>query len=117
MALDVVRVLKREPECALLVLAEINKIVGGDRHIKSAVERWTKLLEEPELFEARARMMTEGLALLAAAALLRAYAPEVVADAFIASRLGQYSQQTYGAFIATAGIPEILARAAPSPRS
>ena len=48
MALDVVRVLKREPECALLVLAEINKIAGGDRHIKSAVERWTKLLDEPD---------------------------------------------------------------------
>ncbi len=117
MALDVVRVLKREPECALLVLAEINKIVGGDRHIKSAVERWTTLLEEPDFFEARARLMTEGLALLAAAALLRAYAPEVVAEAFVASRLGPHAQRTYGAFIATAGMPEILARAAPSPRN
>ena len=113
MALDVVRVLKREPECALLVLAEINKISGADRHIKSAVERWTKLLEEPDLFEARARLMTEGLALLAAAALLRAYAPEVVAEAFIASRLGDHSAQTYGARMGVGDTSAIVARATP----
>ncbi len=113
MALDVVRVLKREPESARVVLSDIAKTSGGDVRIAQASERWAKLLEEPETVERRARQIAEGLALVAAGALLRAHAPEAVADAFIASRLGDRSGQTYGAHFADADAPAITARAMP----
>lgn len=113
MALDVVRVLKREPDSARLVLAEIAIIAGADRDFNSAIERWAKLLEEPELFEVRARQIAEGLALLAGAALLRAHAPAAVADAFVGSRLGDRSAHTYGARLGAGDTSAVLARARP----
>jgi putative acyl-CoA dehydrogenase len=96
MALDVLRVLQREPETAEMVMEELGQAVGDDRCLKAAHERLQGILHEPRRLDARARTLVEGIALLAAGTILRAHGPAPVADAFIATRLGQLPRQTYG---------------------
>ena len=64
--------------------------------------------------EARARILTERLALLAAAALLKAHAPDCVAEPFAATRLDGGWRSTYGRLPPTTGFRDILDRAFPA---
>ncbi len=114
MALDVLRVLQKEPEVAELVMQELGVVSAGDPHLKAAHTRVEAILHEPRLLDARARTLVEGLALLAAGTILRAHAPTAIADAFIATRLGQLPRQTYGLALDWADTTAILARATPN---
>jgi putative acyl-CoA dehydrogenase len=111
MALDVLRVLQRERPAADAVIEELTEAVGDDPQLKGGLERVRALLHQPQLLEIRARMVLEGLALLAAGAILRAHAPAAVADAFIATRLTGAPRQTYGQGLEHADTRAILARA------
>ncbi|MCL4766037.1 MAG: isovaleryl-CoA dehydrogenase [Hyphomicrobiaceae bacterium] len=113
MALDVLRVLQREPEAAEMVLQELAQLIGDDRQLAAAHARIAALLHEPRLLDARARALLESLALTAAGAILRAHAPAEVADAFIATRLAGPPRQTYGQGLERADTAAILARALP----
>jgi putative acyl-CoA dehydrogenase len=113
MGLDALRVLQREPDVADSVMAELAEAVGDDRQLTAALERVCKLLREPGLLAVRARTLLEGLALVAAGAILRAHAPPAVADAFIATRLAGGPRQTYGQGLDHADTRAILARALP----
>jgi putative acyl-CoA dehydrogenase len=115
MALDVLRVLRREPEEADMVMEELGDAIGADPQLKAALARVRGMLADPPLLETRARTLVEGLALIAAAAILRAHAPPAVADAFIANRLGGGPRQTYGQGLEHADTRAILARALPDP--
>lgn len=114
MALDVLRVLQKEPDVAELVMQELGAAAAGDPHLTAAHARAQAILHEPRLLDARARTLVEGLALLAAGTILRAHAPPAVADAFIATRLGQLPRQTYGQALDWADTKAILARATPN---
>lgn len=113
MALDVVRALDREPEAARLVLDALGEAGKGDAQVGGAHARLVALLDDASKRELRARMLTEQLALLAAAALLRTHAPTPVADAFIRTRLAGSGRQTYGHGLDGAEVDALLARARP----
>ncbi|HXF55021.1 MAG TPA: isovaleryl-CoA dehydrogenase [Hyphomicrobiaceae bacterium] len=113
MALDVLRVLQREADAVRIVLDDLEHLIGGDAALKAALERIRAVLYEPRLLDARARALTEALALTAAGALLRAHGPRVVADPFIATRLAGPPRQTFGQNLERADLKAILARALP----
>ncbi len=113
MALDLLRVLQREPQSMEIVLEELAQAVGDDAALKSAFARVQAILHDPRLLDVRARQLTESLAVLAAGTILRAHAPAAVADAFIATRL-TLPRQTYGQGLERANVGAILARATPN---
>ncbi len=113
MALDVTRVLARDPDSAGLVMDALAKTAACDARLSAAHSRVEALRGDASTREARARELTEQLALLAAGALLYETAPAEVADAFIRTRLAGPLRQTYGQGIEDAETETILARASP----
>ena len=114
MALDVLRVMEREPDVLEIVLDELAQAVGTDSHLKAALDRIKSMLHEPRLLEVRVRGLLEALALLAAGTILRAHAPQTVADAFIAARLSGQPRFTYGQGLEWSDAKAILERALPA---
>jgi putative acyl-CoA dehydrogenase len=114
MALDLLRVLQREPETVEIVMDDLAAVAGDDGHLKSYLARVQSLLHEPRLLDKRGRDLAEALALLAAGTILRAHAPAAVADAFIATRLSGGVRQTYGQGLDWADTRAILERAWPA---
>jgi putative acyl-CoA dehydrogenase len=113
MVLDLLRVLQREPETLEIVLDDLATTVGRDLKLKPQLERVQALLHEPRLLEQRGRSLIEGLAKLAAGAILRAHAPALVADAFIGTRLSGQAHQTYGQGLDGIDTRAIIDRALP----
>ena len=113
MALDLLRVLQREPETLEIVMEDLGAAVGGDPQLKTHLERIQTMLHEPRLLEQRGRALAEALATAAAGAILRAHAPAYVADAFIATRLSGAPRQTYGQGLDRADTRAIIERASP----
>ncbi len=113
MALDVMRVLQKEPDVVELVMDELGQAAGDDTHLKAAHARVEKCLHEPRTLEIRMRMLVEGLATLAAGTILRGHAPEAVADGFVATRLGSHMRQTYGQGLEWTDSKSIVDRATP----
>jgi len=111
MALDLLRVLQREPEALEIVLDGLDAEIGGDAPLRAHFERLRSLLTEPGLLDSRGRDLIEGLALLAAAANLRSHAPAFIADAFIATRLSAVPRRSYGQGLAKANTRAIIDRA------
>lgn len=114
LALDVLRVLQREPDVANVVMDDLAAAAGDDAHLKAAHARIEGILHEPRLLDGRARALVEGLAVLAAGTILRSHAPAAIADAFIATRLGSLNRQTYGQGVDWADTGAILERASPN---
>jgi putative acyl-CoA dehydrogenase len=113
MALDLLRVLQREPDTAAIVLEDLAAAAGGDSRLKAQLERVQRMLHEPRLLEQRGRALAEALATLAAGTILRAHAPAYVADAYLATRLSGHPQQTYGQGLDAADTRAIVERAFP----
>jgi putative acyl-CoA dehydrogenase len=114
MALDVLRVLQKEPDVAELVTEELRAATASDPLLKAAFERLQTVLYEPRTLDQRARQLTEGLARLAAGAILRAQGAPMMADAFIASRIAGSSRATYGQGLDGFDLKAVLARASPN---
>jgi putative acyl-CoA dehydrogenase len=113
MALDLLRVLQREPETVEIVLDDLSKGVSEDAHLKAHLARVQGLLHEPRLLDRRGRDLAEALATLAAGTILRAHAPTAVADAFIGTRIAGGVRQTYGQGLDWADTRAIVDRAFP----
>lgn len=113
MALDVMRVLQKEPEVVEVVMDELAQAVGDDTHLKAAYARIETCLHEPRTLEIRMRMLVESLATLAAGTILRSHAPDAVADGFIATRMGSNMRQTYGQGLEWTDAKSIVDRATP----
>lgn len=114
LALDLLRVLRHEPESLEMVMEELGAAAGDDPHLKAAHLRVEKILHDPRMLDVRARALVEGLAVLAAGTIMRAHAPTSVADAFIATRMGSISRQTYGQGVDWADTTAIIERASPN---
>ena len=114
MGLDVLRILMKEPDAAALVLDRLTDLAQGERRLSAHIERVRELLHKPRELEANARTFMEGLAMAAAASLLRAHAPAFVSDAFIAARLDASRYRTYGTALGRADTAAIVARSAPA---
>lgn len=82
-ALDLMRVMAREPEAVEAFFAEV--ALAQDRRVADAAERVLKRLAAAG--EADARRVAEEMTLVLQASLLVRHAPAAVADAFCASRL------------------------------
>ena len=113
MALDVLRVLQREPEAAERVLDELADGVAHNPALKAGFQRVQAILHEPRDLDRRARTLVETLAVVTAGALLEMHAPAFIADPFIATRLGGLPRQTYGQGIGSADMRAIVDRALP----
>ena len=113
MALDLLRVLQREPETLEIVMDDLGAAVGSDPHLKTHLERIQTMLHEPRLLEQRGRALAEALATMGAGTILRAHSPAYVADAFIATRLSGSARQTYGQGLDWADTRAIIERASP----
>jgi len=114
MALDVLRVLQREPDVAQHVTEELRSASAADPALVAAFERLQSVLCDPRRLDVRARQLAEDLARLAAGVILRAQGSPAVADAFIATRIAGGARQTYGQGLDTADLKAILARATPN---
>ena len=114
MALDMLRVVQREPDVVTHVLDEIMAASAGNATLASAGTRIRNWLGDPHAIEARARQISEALAVLAAATLLRANSPAATADAFIATRITGAPRQLYGQGLEAADVRGILDRVLPS---
>jgi putative acyl-CoA dehydrogenase len=114
MALDVLRVLQKEPDVAELVTDELRAACAGDPGLTAGFERLEAVLHEPRLLDGRARQLVESLAKLAAGSILRAQGNAAIADAFIATRIGGSARSTYGQGLDSFDLKAILARATPN---
>ncbi|SFC41027.1 putative acyl-CoA dehydrogenase [Flexibacter flexilis DSM 6793] len=100
MCLDVLRAVHKEPALVKVLLGELSQMAGGEAQILKAIAALGQLFAaEPALLEARARLLTEKLALIVQACLMKQRAPELMSAAFIDIRLGQPLAANYGAFI------------------
>jgi len=110
-ALDALRALTRQPECAEAFFAELDEARGADRRLDDAIERLKKAVADPA--EQAARRLAESMAVALQAALLVRHGHPAVADAFAATRLSADGGRAYGTL--PPGIPaeRIVPRATP----
>ncbi|HEY8324772.1 MAG TPA: isovaleryl-CoA dehydrogenase [Ktedonobacterales bacterium] len=113
-ALDTLRALRREPESAEALLAEIDLAHGASATLDTAIARLRHELADPADAELRARRVVELMALTLQASLLARHAPSFVSDAFIAARLGEQRALSFGALPPAANARAITQRARPA---
>ncbi|ARF58110.1 acyl-CoA dehydrogenase family protein [Streptomyces gilvosporeus] len=112
-ALDVLRALQREPAALNACLTEIGAARGADHRLDRAIKGLLTELADLDGIEARARRLTERLALVLQGSLLVRQAPPAVADAFCASRLGGDAGAAFGTLPHTLDLASVVARARP----
>jgi putative acyl-CoA dehydrogenase len=111
-ALDVLRILRKQPESFAAWREQIAPARAEPRVARES-ERLERDLRDPALSEAQGREVSERMAQLWQAALLVQHAPSSVADAFLASRLDCTSGRTVGTLRAGIALRAIVERAAP----
>jgi putative acyl-CoA dehydrogenase len=112
-ALDVLRVLQREPLALNAFLSEIGLARGADHRLDGAIKSLLTELADLDGIEARARRVVERMALVLQGSLLVRFAPSAVADAFCASRLGGDWGASFGTLPHTLDLGAIVERAHP----
>jgi putative acyl-CoA dehydrogenase len=112
MCLDVLRAMQKSPQAMQMVEAELDVARGGDRRLDRFMAALRVALEDATDREARARRLTEDLALAMQGSLLVRYAPPPVADAFCGSRLDVDRHGTFGTLPATTHFGALIERAA-----
>ncbi|MFH8801419.1 acyl-CoA dehydrogenase family protein [Streptomyces sp. NPDC017936] len=112
-ALDVLRVLRREPQALNAYLHEVGQARGADHRLDAAIKDLLTDLADLEGAEARARRLAERFALVLQGALLVRFAPPEVADAFCAGRLGGDAGSAFGTLPHGADLGALVERARP----
>ncbi|TFV72945.1 DNA alkylation response protein [Blastococcus sp. CT_GayMR19] len=110
-ALDVLRAMGRSSDTLAAVTDEIELARGADPRFDDAVKRLHAELGDPGQLPFRARRLAGLLALCLQGSLLLRNAPEPVADAFCASRLGGDWGAVLGTLPAGTAVGEIIERA------
>ena len=114
MALDVLRVLQREPETVEIVMDDLGEAVGGDAHLKAHWRACRVCCTSRCCSIARGRQLVEALACWRPARSCSAHAPAAVADAFIAhARFSGGSSRPTARDSSWADTRAIVARASP----
>ena len=114
LCLDVLRAMARDEKAVPALLAELDAARGAHPALDRAANALRDDLARPEEFETGARALTERMALALQASLLVRHAPQAVADAFCASRLGERWTGAYGTLPPATDTDAILARALPA---
>jgi putative acyl-CoA dehydrogenase len=110
--LDILRALARDPRSVEALASELVLSRGANPALDRAIDAVTAQLARPP-DEAPARRLAETLALALQGAVLVQTAPDFVADAFCATRLGDRPGLTCGAIDAAIDVDAIIARAMP----
>ncbi|MEZ5116982.1 MAG: acyl-CoA dehydrogenase family protein [Candidatus Nanopelagicales bacterium] len=113
-ALDLLRALSREPGTLDALLAELGTARGADPRYDAAVTDLLDSLADASEVERRARRLAERVAVLLQASLLLRYAPDPVADAFVATRVDGDSGATFGTLPRGVDLDLLVARADPA---
>ncbi len=111
-ALDVLRAMATRAGTVDAFIDEVVRVEGEDARLDRAVEELRKELVDGEALEARARRITERLALVLQASLLLRHGAPAVADAFMSSRLERDHGGAFGDLSPRADLRAILERAA-----
>ncbi len=111
--LDVLRAFSRESEAVRAVIAALAREAADLAGTREAAALIEKTLAEAD-HEATARAAVERLALLAAAAALKASAPADVSETFARARLAQRAPLTYGASNLEAAATTLIERVLPA---
>ena len=112
-ALDLLRVLAREPAALEAYRAEVESAAGADARLDAAWKELAADLATPD--EARARVLAERMALVLQGSLLVRHAPAAVADAFVASRVAGGGGHAFGTLPRGVDTDGVLSRLTPSP--
>jgi putative acyl-CoA dehydrogenase len=114
-ALDVLRALQTDPECAEAVLAELAEVAGANRLLDATTTALKTDLAggAARIGEARAREVTGSIARALQAAQLLRFAPAEVSDAFCQTRLGDMGG-AFGILPVGVDVDAIVERAAAS---
>ena len=110
--LDVLRALSKEPGVLDALFAELGD-GHGDRRLAAHIAGLKTSFKDTDDIQYRARQLTEDIALGLQAKLLLEAGNQVVADAFIASRLGGQSGRAYGTLPRGLDVAAIVARSTP----
>jgi putative acyl-CoA dehydrogenase len=117
-ALDLMRVLAREPDAVAAWHAEVEAAKGADRRLDACLYDTDAVLREvardPVGSTHLARRLATRMALLLQGSLLARFAPAPVADLFCATRLDR-AEGTFGALPAGFDVEAVIARATPEP--
>lgn len=109
--LDVLRALRHDPDALDVYLTEARLAQGADARLDRYLARLETEVHTAD--EARARWLTEHLALALQASLLVRHAPSAVADGFIAGRLAADGGLVFGCLPPGVDCDAIIARARP----
>ncbi|MET8310340.1 isovaleryl-CoA dehydrogenase [Micromonospora sp. NPDC005173] len=112
-ALDVLRVLVKEPQVMEAFQAEVSAAAGTDARLDAAVRQVQADLSDLDDLELRARRVVERLALVLQGSLLVRHGHPAVADAFCTSRLGGDHGQAYGTLPTGVDFAAIISHATP----
>jgi len=112
--LDMLRSLTRDESAVDVLRAEQMAAAGADRRYDAALKRLEGELPEMIRNEGQARRLTERLALVLQGSLLLRFAPPAVADAFIATRLGEGWSGQFGDLPPAADAAALARRAVPA---
>jgi putative acyl-CoA dehydrogenase len=115
-ALDILRVIAREPDAVAAVRDELAAAAPADRRLAQSLRSIDARLSqasarEPDEVTFDARRLAEDLAVALQAATLLAGAPDAVADAFCSSRLAPDRGALYGTLPSGVDVEAVLARA------
>jgi len=112
-ALDMLRALAKTPAVLDVWFAELAKTTGSDPRLDKAVTSLKQEFVDMGEAEYRARVIVDRLSLTMQASQLVAAGNSAVADAFIASRLGEHGDRNYGTLPRGLDLGAILRRANP----
>jgi putative acyl-CoA dehydrogenase len=113
LCLDVLRALRREPECADAVAAELALARGANRRLDVFVTYVISDLHRQVEDATSGRRLVSRIARALQASLLVRHAPSFVADAFVASRIAGDDYGEFGTLPAGLDLPAIVRRATP----
>lgn len=113
MALDVLRVIEREPGTPGLVFAELREVLSQDRRFMASLAAVEDLIGAAD--PAQARAIADRLAILAAVAALMSAGREEAAQSLYRLRLSEAGPQRYGAGLSLTDAAAFIERSAPQP--
>lgn len=112
-ALDVLRAMARQPGTVTAFLDEIDCAAGADRRLDAAAADLRREFGDLDAMQYRARRVVGRMAQLLQASLLLRYGHPAVADAFVASRLGNDRGDVFGTLPSGVDTASIIERVVP----